>query len=437
MHGIHRSPSHLGRPRSVRSYAMPDGTTPDEQRLPPGLFKRRTLDTEDGRGGLHGGSLNDRPSLTGVPRVFTRPAVRTVAVGVAGQVGLPSSAALGTAPGSARIVPQAPNPSREISATTNPDGSRSHVLDGGGEATIYQPGSDTGDSGIFVEGRSVTHDKAGNLVPAAPSGVNPARKFAGDMEVIKATYPQVGVAGTSENKKFVDAYTAGGQNKEGILDLAHSLFGVPSQQAEANPLRSSKEVDPTQVAAARARGQENVIAANNVPSDARAAGATIPKAIGSTASSIGSTVQSGMAGVSDFLRGVTGTTDAEAKQLSDRYGFDSSNMGGEYLNAPPASPAPPRVQPTGTPVAPPTSTLATGTVPTVPDTTAPAAPTGMLGATLPAPKPAASTATSPAGQNVSMAPTEPQGDPDDEEEGAGRAVVKKSPFRPTRFAGAV
>ncbi len=141
----------------------------------------------------------------------------------------PAAAPLGRAYGSSRILPSTPDPTREVSAYANPDGSATYNTANGGSATIMPAGADTGESAILEEGATMkpNPNRNGAPLPAAPSGENPARQYADDKAAILAEHPEVGVADSPENKRFVDAFKAGGQDKSSILALSRRIFGEP------------------------------------------------------------------------------------------------------------------------------------------------------------------------------------------------------------------
>ena len=313
-----------------------------------------------------------------------------------------SLAPLGTAYGASRIIPNAPGVAQSTTAAVPTPGGGSYQGFSYTDPATGKPAYGTAsipsaadaasqDSGIFVNGQASTHDAAGNLVAAASSGVNPAQKFAGDQAVIMAMYPQVGVAGSADNKKFVDAYNSGGQNKDSVLDLAKSLFGTPAQTASAvNP----KDADAALIPAAIAKGQN--VAANPPPSDAQQAGAQLRGSVTNAVGSVGSAYNSAVGKSADLVSGVLGLNGDQAGAVrsaaagaatpfagfgtlanglasiaSDpvgagrNFGQSAAGVFNGFSNPTAAPPTPPpseqpSLSPTGTPVAPAVNTLAAG-----------------------------------------------------------------------------
>lgn len=292
---------------------------------------------------------------------------------------------LGSRYGSSRQISLVPNATGSTLGMVKPDGTRMFQASNGGTSTISPQGTDTGDSGILVDGNSVTHDAKGNLVAAAPSGLNPAQQWNEDRRTILALYPQVGVAGSDANKKYVAAFTGGYTGKTsdgkdyafkagdtaGGLDLAHQLFAGTTTAAPVDG-KAADEAATAQIAAAQARDK-----ANPAPSAGEVAGRNVRNAVTGAVSSTGNGLNTASKNVGGFFQGLTGTTDAEAKNLSDANGLDSSNLGASFFKgfgqpptpafkpetleldqAPGGTNAPRPLSPTGTPVAPPTNGLA-------------------------------------------------------------------------------
>ena len=83
--------------------------------------------------------------------------------------------------------------------------------------------------------------QVGNSQPGAPSAADADYK-AQEQAALKA-YPAIGVAGSPENRSFVQAFNTGGADKSNVLGLANSLFAPKDQTAStASPNSSSSTV---------------------------------------------------------------------------------------------------------------------------------------------------------------------------------------------------
>ena len=203
------------------------------------------------------------PPAPPVPRVdlAAGPAVAQALRANAGQaqaaVGKVGNAITGSLPGDplTNLAPLAPG-----STVVVPNGNANPLKQGTVTAGANSSG---GQSGIFVNGKSVTHDANGNLV-AAPTTTAPL-SFADQKAKILEMYPQVGVAGSDQNKQFVDAFTKGGQDQTSALDLAHSLF-APKTQAQAIAADQTAAATATnkQIAADQANRTPAQVQADNV-----------------------------------------------------------------------------------------------------------------------------------------------------------------------------
>lgn len=222
----------------------------------------RTHDT-DPDGGLHTGHLSDGPTPVGGYRhmdedtatkyaqqfgdEFDKMSPRDQAAWRPGQAGLRSSASPGSPGTSAQSYFEANRPSlatktgqsydpappvgpltpgtSEVVPNGNPNPLKQGVVTGGQNES-------GGDSGIKVNGQWVTHgaDNAkGNAPLVASAPTKTPLSFADQQAQIVQTYPQVGVAGSDQNKAYVDAFNKGGQNQDGALDLAHSILAPKTQ----------------------------------------------------------------------------------------------------------------------------------------------------------------------------------------------------------------
>ena len=189
----------------------------------------------------------------------------------------------------------------------------------GGQVTVGVPatGSQPGTSGIFVNGRSVTHDASGQLVDA-PVGKAPM-SYADQQAEILRMYPEVGVAGSDANKKFVEAFQKGGSDQTGVLDLASSLFGPKTQAQAIAQDRAVKSRDATKAAAdALANRTPEQVAADNAKAASNVArGEAAAREVydpNNTGANVASTIKNAVAG-------------GDASSISGYYG-DPSTFGG-------------------------------------------------------------------------------------------------------------
>lgn len=171
----------------------------------------------------------------------------------------------------------------------------------GGKVTVgASPGAQPGTSGIFVDGQAVTHDANGQLV-AAPVGKAPLSYAEQQAEAVRM-YPDIGVAGSDANKKFLAAFQKAGGDQTKVLDVANGLFGPKTQaqaiaQSKAQTQREASKAatdafnnrTPEQIATdnAKAAGnQAKVTAAGNEVYDPDNTGANVASTIKNAAAGV-------------------------------------------------------------------------------------------------------------------------------------------------------